>query len=201
MIGRMRKMPNARTLQARPARSVAALIGLLCCAAVHAEHADRSKPITIHSNGEPPAVLNLNRRTAVLAGGVVVTQGTLEIHADRLEVSEDPMGPTLGVAFGSPASPARFRQKGDRPDEWGEGNASRIEYDSDANRIRFVGDAHVRVLRGSVVAESANAPVVTYDSAAGTIVMGGGRTTLVLSPRAGSTADALPSAAQAASQP
>jgi lipopolysaccharide export system protein LptA len=145
--------------------------------------------------------LNLNKRTAVFGGNVVITQGTLEIHAERVEISEDPTGPTLGVAFGSPGNPARFRQKGDRPDEWSEADASRIEYDSAINRIRFVGDAHMRVVHGTIVTHSASAPVVTYDTAAGTVVTGGGRTTFVLAPRAAATSDVLPAAAQAASQP
>jgi len=202
IIARMNKVPTAnRPRQARSAGSVVALAAMLCCGGVHAERADRSKPITIQSNGEQPGVLNLNKRTAVLTGSVVITQGTLEIQAERVEISEDPTGPTFGVAFGSPGNPARFRQKGDRPDEWSEGEASRIEYDSAVNRIRFVGDAHVRILHGTVLADSASAPVVTYDTAAGTVVAGGGRTTLVLSPRVGATSDALPAAAQAASQP
>jgi lipopolysaccharide export system protein LptA len=198
----MNTYPTAnRPRQARSAIFAVALIAMLCVGVAHAERADRSKPITIQSNGEQPGVLNLIKHTAVLAGSVVITQGTLEIHAERVEISEDPTGPTLGVAFGSPGNPARFRQKGDRPDEWSEGDASRIEYDSAANRIRFVGDAHVRIVHGTVVTNSASAPVVTYDTAAGTVVTGGGRTTLVLAPRGAATSDLPPSATQAASQP
>src|SRR5947208_840239 len=92
----------------RSAKSAVALAAMLCFGAVHAELADRSKPITIQSNGEQPGVLNLNKHTAVLTGSVVITQGTLEIHAERVEISQDPTGPTLGVAFGSPGNPARF---------------------------------------------------------------------------------------------
>ena len=174
---------------------------MLCFGAVHAERADRSKPITIQSSGEQPGILNLNKHTVVLTGSVVITQGTLEIHADRVEVSENPTGPTLGVAYGSPGNPARFRQRDDRPDEWSEGDASRIEYDSAVNRIRFVGDAHMRIVHGTVVTDSASAPVVTYDTAAGTVVTGGGRTTLVLAPHAAPTSDVAPATAQAESQP
>jgi len=176
------------------------LAAMLSCVAVHAERADRSKPMTIQSNGEEPAVMDLNRHTAVLIGGVAITQGTLEIHAERVEISEDPKGPTRGIAFGLPGNPARFRQKGDGPDEWTEGNASRIEYDSDANRTRFVGDAQLRLLHGIVTTYSVSAPIITYDAKAAPVVLGGGRPTLVLEPRAGAAPDVPAVAARAASR-
>jgi lipopolysaccharide export system protein LptA len=173
----------------------------LCCSAAQAERADRSKPMTIESNGEQPGTVDLNKHSAVFTGNVSITQGTMEIHADRVEISEDPVGPKLGVASGSPGNPARFRQKGDRADEWSEGSASRIEYDSAVNRIRFVGDAHLRILHGTVVTDTASAALITYDIAAGSIVTAGGRTMVVLAPRPDATSDVPSVLAPAASQP
>ena len=46
-----------------------------------------------------------------------------------------------------------------------EGDAQRIEYDSAANRVRFVGDAHLRMLKGSTVTDTAEASLITYDTA------------------------------------
>ncbi len=175
-----------------------AATAMLDCTPARAERADRDKPIEVQSG---TAVLDRDKSTAVLAGNVSITQGTLEIHADRAEISEDAAGPKLGAAIGSPGSPAHFRQKGDKPDEWSEGTASRIEYDGDLKRIRFVGDAHLRFLHGTVVTDSVSAPVITYDAVAGTFATSGGRVTLVQAPRAAAASDAPPASAQAASQP
>ena len=125
--------------------------------------------MSVTSAGDNPDVVDLKKHSAVFVGNVVITQGTLEIHADRVEVSEDPDGQRLGYAFGSAAHPATFRQKRDGEDEYSEGDATRIEYDSAANRVRFVGAAHLRMLKGTVVTDQANAALITYDTATETI--------------------------------
>ena len=160
----------------------------------HAEKADRTKPMSVTSSGGNPDVVDLKKHSAVFIGNVIITQGTLEIHADRVEVSEDPDGQRLGFAYGSPEHPATFRQKRDGEDEYSEGDATRIEYDSAANRVRFVGAAHLRMLKGTVVTDQANAALITYDTATDTIKLGsgegaassasGGRTTVVFTPKA-----------------
>jgi lipopolysaccharide export system protein LptA len=164
----------------------------------HAERADRTKPMSVTSSGGNPDVVDLKKHSAVFIGNVIITQGTLEIHADRVEVSEDPDGQRLGYAFGSAEHPATFRQKRDGEDEYSEGDATRIEYDSAANRVRFVGAAHLRMLKGTVVTDQANAALITYDTATDTIKLGsgegaassasGGRTTVVFTPKAPSSA-------------
>ncbi|HEX4510666.1 MAG TPA: LptA/OstA family protein, partial [Burkholderiaceae bacterium] len=107
-------------------------------------------------------------------------------------------GNRLGFAFGTPGHPATFRQRRDRPDQWSEGEASRIEYDSAANRVRFIGDAHLRMLEGDAVTNQATAALITYDTAADTVALNGGpsntvtpgspkgRTTVIFTPRAAS---------------
>jgi lipopolysaccharide export system protein LptA len=179
---------------------VAALAGLAALSpAAHAERADRTKPMSVTSAGQNPDVVDLKNHSAVFIGNVVITQGTLEIHADRVEVSQDPDGNQLGYAFGSSSSPATFRQKRDGEDEYSEGDAQKIEYDSAANRVRFVGAAHLRMLKGTVVTDQANAALITYDTATDTIKLGsgepgtaqstsGGRTTVVFTPKAAGSA-------------
>jgi len=165
-------------------------------ASAHAEKADRGKPMSVTSAGQAPDVVDLKKHSAVFTGDVVITQGTLEIHADRVEVSEDPDGQRLGYAFGSATRPATFRQKRDGVDEYSEGDAQRIEYDSAANRVRFVGAAHLRMLKGTVVTDQASAALITYDTATDTVKLGSGasegvaassagvRTTVVFTPKA-----------------
>jgi len=191
--------PSAKRHGAGVTFSVALLTALGLAGPAQAEKADRTKPMSIDSNGSQPDVVDLNKHSAVFTGNVVITQGTLQIHADRVEISEDPSGERLGIAFGTPGNPARFRQRRDRPDEWSEGDGQRIEYDSAANRVRLVGDAHLRMLRGDAVTDTASAALITYDTAADTIALNGGgsrttengttsttsggRTTVVFTPR------------------
>jgi lipopolysaccharide export system protein LptA len=157
----------------------------LAAAGAHAEKADRTKPMSVTSGGTNPDVVDLKKHSAVFTGNVVITQGTLEIHADRVEVSQDPDGNQLGFAYGSPAKPATFRQKRDGVDEFSEGEADRIEYDSAANRVRFVGAAHLRMLQGTTVTDQANSELITYDTATDTVKLGSGhdRTTVIFTPK------------------
>jgi len=161
-----------------------------------AERADRTKPMSITSSGQTDE-LDGKKHSAVFIGNVIVTQGTLEIHADRVEVSEDPDGQRLGTAFGSAEHPATFRQKRDGEDEYSEGDATRIDYDSAANRVRFIGAAHLRMLKGTAVTNQANAALITYDTANDTIKLSPGeagtpsahdRTTVVFTPKAAGSA-------------
>jgi lipopolysaccharide export system protein LptA len=179
-----------------PGLATIALAGLAALApAAHAEKADRTKPMSVTSGGDHPDVVDLKNHSAVFTGNVVITQGTLEIHANRVEVSQDPDGNQLGFAFGSGSQPATFRQKRDGADEYSEGDAQKIEYDSAANRVRFVGAAHLRMLKGTVVTDQANAALITYDTASDTIKLTGdaglpsttgGRTTIIFTPKASS---------------
>ena len=172
-----------------------ALVAAAVASPAHAERADRTKPMSVTSSGGNPDTVDLKKHSAVFVGNVIITQGTLEIHADRVEVSEDPDGQRLGFAFGSAEHPATFRQKRDGEDEYSEGDSTRIEYDSAANRVRFVGAAHLRMLKGTTVTDQANAALITYDTATDTIKLGsgegsaassagGGRTTVVFTPKA-----------------
>jgi lipopolysaccharide export system protein LptA len=184
-------------------RAALAVVALACAGpAAHAEKADRTKPMSVTSGGDHPDVVDLKKHSAVFTGNVVITQGTLEIHADRVEVSQDPDGNQLGYAFGSSARPATFRQKRDGADEYSEGDAQKIEYDSAANRVRFVGAAHLRMLKGVAVTDQANAALITYDTASETIKLGsgepgsptaasGGRTTVIFTPKASSAPKAV----------
>ena len=180
-----------------------AVVAVTLAGPAHAERADRSKPMSVTSAGANPDVVDLKKHSAVFVGNVIITQGTLEIHADRVEVSEDPDGQRLGFAYGSVEHPATFRQKRDGEDEYSEGDATRIEYDSAANRVRFVGAAHLRMLKGTVVTDQANAALITYDTATDTIKLGSGeagtaaassngRTTVVFTPKAPSSSAKAP---------
>lgn len=177
---------------------LAGLGGLLLGTPAGAERADRTRPMTLES--DQPCNVNLQKQTSVCSGNVVITQGTLVIRSERLELRESPDGWQTAVATGTPAKPASYRQKRDGGgDETVEGIAQRIEYDSRAGTLRFEGAAVVRRLRGSTVADEIqgagivwNATAETFDVRGGnaTAANPGGRVRAVIAPRPGTEAAA-----------
>ncbi|MBI5268641.1 MAG: lipopolysaccharide transport periplasmic protein LptA [Burkholderiales bacterium] len=184
------------------ARLLTGLAVLVLAAPAGAERADRSKPMEIVSDGQQSATVDLKSRVTVISGNVVITQGTLQIKADRVEVREDTPGRFHATAIGSSGRPATFRQKRDRVDEYVEAEAARVEYDGAAERVRFVGDAQLRVLRPSGPPDEASAAVITYEQRSDTITFEGGapatpgaapgRARLVFIPRAAEPAASEP---------
>lgn len=171
------------------------LLSLLLAAGVggvSAEQADRTRPMTLES--DQPCVVNLLKQTSVCSGNVSISQGTLQIRADRLELSETPEGYLVALATGVAGQPASYRQKRDGVDEVVEGRAQRIDYDSRAGTLRFEGEAVVRRLRGATVADEIQGATIVWDSSAESFrVQGGdatagnpgGRVRAVITPRAG----------------
>ena len=143
-----------------------------------AEKADRSKPMTLES--DQPCTVNLQKQTSLCSGNVVISQGTLQIRADRLELRESAGGHQTAIATGSTGStgaggkPASYRQKRDGVDEVVEGTAQRIDYDSRTGTLRFEGAAQVRRLLGATQADEISGAVIVWDSLAETFNVRGG---------------------------
>ncbi len=173
---------------------VVALMLAGALSAAHAEKADRSKPLTIEA--DQPGTLDLVKQVVVFNGNVVVAQGTMAIRAERVEVRERADGHRSATALGSGGKPASFKQKRDGVDEFIEGVADRIEYDSRGDVVRFAGNAQVRRLRGGAAADEITGALITYDSgnetfsvqgapvAGAASASGNGRIRVTLSPRA-----------------
>ena len=115
-----------------------ALAALAAASGALAERADRDRPINIESDRMSA---DDAKRTAVFEGRVVLTQGTLTIRADRIEVRQDSEGFQYGVANGNPVT---FRQKRDGANEYVEGEAERVEYDGKADLVQFFTRARLR---------------------------------------------------------
>ena len=188
-----------------PLPCLAALLITTGSAAAWAERADRSRPMTLES--DQPCTVNLLKQTSVCSGNVVISQGTLQIRADKLELRETPEGYQMALATGSAAKPATYRQKRDGSDETVEGQAQRIDYDSRAGTLRFEGAAVVRRRRGSTVADEIQGQQIVWDSTAesfnvrggaATASNPGGRVRAVISPRT-PVDEAAPATAPAAS--
>jgi len=110
----------------------------LAVASLHAEQADRDKPVNIESDS---MVADDSRKTATFEGKVVLTQGSLSIRADKIIVRQDVEGFQQGIATGTPAT---FRQKQESQGEYVDGEAHRIEYDSRTERVEFFNTARLR---------------------------------------------------------
>ncbi|MEQ1669167.1 MAG: lipopolysaccharide transport periplasmic protein LptA [Sulfuriferula sp.] len=114
------------------------LICLLCMHNAQAELADRSKPVNLEADSVTVDDLH---KTSIYVGNVMLTQGTLILRADKIEVNENGEGFSKAVAFGNPVY---FRQKRDKIDEYVEGYASRIDMDTKANIINLSGNARLK---------------------------------------------------------
>lgn len=134
----------------------------LAAAPVRAEKADRSKPMSIEA--DQPGSVDLQRQIVIFNGNVVISQGTMVLRADRVELRERPDGYREAKAIGTAERPASFRQKRDGVDETVEGAAERIEFDAKTDTLRFVGNAAVRRLRAGVVADEITGSLITWDN-------------------------------------
>lgn len=151
----------------------ATLLSTALCAGVGAwaERADRDKPMNVeadalrHEDG---------RQTSIFTGNVVVTKGTIQIRGQQIEVRQGPQGQQFGVVLGNAQQQAFFRQKRDVGDEHIEGVADRIEYNSQADTVKFIGRAVLRRYRGSSLNDETAGSTIVYDNAADVFTVDGG---------------------------
>jgi len=132
---------------------------LLCCvllalsAAAGAEKADRDKPVHLEADR---VTIDDVKKTAMFEGKVMLTQGTLQIRGDRMEVRQDKDGFKVGITWGNPAY---FRQKREGFDEHIEAWAERIEYDSQAQTMHLFDRAQLK--RGQ---DEVQGNTISYDA-------------------------------------
>ena len=182
----------------RPLTS-AALIAVLLCTAVWAENADRNKPM----NAEADALRYDDlKQTSVFTGNVVITKGTTVIRGDRVEVRQDPEGFQQAVVTVVPGKLAFYRKKREGLDEFIEGEAERIEYDSRPDLVKFTTRAVLRRYAGALLADETTGAQITYDNKTDVFAVDGGaqnrsagnpsgRIRAVLSPRTPASAGAV----------
>lgn len=147
----------------------------LCAPSANAEKADRSKPMSIEA--DQPGSIDLQRQVVIFNGNVVVSQGTMVLRAERVELRERSDGYREAKAIGSAAQLANFRQKRDGVDETVEGAAERIEFDSRTDTLRLVGNAAVRRLRAGVLADEITGALITWDNTSELFNVTGGAAT------------------------
>ncbi|MDP3777718.1 MAG: lipopolysaccharide transport periplasmic protein LptA [Methylotenera sp.] len=149
---------------------------------VWAEAADRDKPIDLEAD---TMKVDDAKQISTYAGNVILTQGTLEIHADKLVVREDKEGFQHSTSLGNPTT---FRQKLEGKNEYIQGSAQRIEYDGRMDKVQLYTKAWVKrgedVVHGDYIMYDANAEYAeviggsSQNSTAGT-----GRVRAVIQPK------------------
>lgn len=183
------------------ASCVALGLALAACGA-HAERADRTKPMVIEADRD--GVVDLQRQVLTYSGNVVISQGTMVLRAERVEMRETPDGFRTASALGANGKPATWRQRRDGVDEIVEGSADRIEFDGRADTLRFMGNGTVRRLRGGTVADEITGRNILWDNTSEVFKVEGGATSAanptgrvraVLSPRPETAASGGASAA------
>jgi lipopolysaccharide export system protein LptA len=169
---------------------------LIFCMAVlglaHAEKADLNKPTNVEAN---QMFYDEAKQTNTFIGNVVLTRGSLVMHADKLLVRQDSAGHQYATLFAPPGGSTKFRQKRDGgKDLWIEGNAAdRIEYDTKSEIAKLFKQARIKMLDGTRITDEVEGEFISYDSRAefysvsnsvtGESKPGSGRVRAVIQPR------------------
>ncbi len=148
----------------RPAAILLFACWMALASAAQAERADRSKPINLESDRMR---VDDVQKMSVFEGNVVMSQGTLNIRAEKITVRQDKDGNQYGTAIGHPAV---FRQKRDGAEGYIEGAAERIEYDGKLDRVEFFN--HARLLREP--ADEVRGNYISYDARTEYFTVSGG---------------------------
>lgn len=120
----------------------------------YADKADRNKPIQLEADR---VTVDDAKQIATFIGNVVLTQGSMILRGDRMEVRQDKAGFRHGTMWGKLAY---FREKREGYDEFIEGWAERIEYDSRADKVQMFNQAMLKrgqdEVRGSYISYDSN---------------------------------------------
>ncbi len=156
------KHPDRELRRQRPSNSkerltlcrwLAALALGTSCLVAQAERADRDKPVNIEADR---VEIDDQKKEAIFQGNVVLTQGTLMLKADRIVVNQDETGFQSGVAYGKPAY---FRQKREGYEDYIEGQAERLEYHGEQEKVELFINAKLSrggdEVRGNYISYSA----------------------------------------------
>ncbi|WP_457418421.1 lipopolysaccharide transport periplasmic protein LptA [Roseateles sp. P5_E7] len=165
------------------------LLAALTATAALAEKGDRLKPM-VFTQDKRGIVDGVNQRTE-LEGNVIITQGSLMLRAEKVDVRETRDGYVQAYASGTAGKPVSFRQARDVPGEAIEGVADQLEYDTRTENVRFIGNANVRSMRGAAIANEVTGAVIVYNSRTEVFTLEGGsaspnsngRTRIVMMPR------------------
>lgn len=114
---------------------------LLASPCAFAEKADRDKPLQLEAN---KVSIDDAKKIQILEGDVVLIKGTMILKAERVVVTEDQYGFQKGTAFAGKNGLAKFRQKREGREEYIDGEAERIEYNTNSEILELFHRAWVK---------------------------------------------------------
>jgi lipopolysaccharide export system protein LptA len=136
-------------------RASIAIMSLCVSLNAFAEAADRNKPIELEADS---VIVDDAKKISTYLGNVILTQGTLVIHADKLIVREDRNGFQHSTSTGNPTT---FKQKREGKNEYMTGSGRRIEYDGRMDKVQLYTKAWVKrgedIVYGDYISYDANA--------------------------------------------
>ncbi|MFO1278971.1 MAG: lipopolysaccharide transport periplasmic protein LptA [Burkholderiaceae bacterium] len=164
-----------------------------------AERADRDKPLTIDADALRH---DDQKQITVFTGRVTANKGTIAMRGARLEVRQDAAGNQFGILTAEPGQRAFFRQKREGLDEYIEGEAEQVEYDSTTDTARLMRKAELRRYQGTTVADEVFGTLIVYNGTTEVFTVDGqpgpgGRVRAILAPRHAASAAARPASAAA----
>ena len=126
-----------------------------------AAKADRDQPMQIEADSMRHDETKLLTQ---FLGKVLVTKGSLVLRAERMEVLQDNQGRQRATLWSDGAERVFFRQKREGLNEYTEGQADQILYDTQSDTVTLVQNAQVRVLRGTMVADELNGHTIVFNN-------------------------------------
>ena len=183
--------------------TVVLLIAAIAAGNARAEKTDREKPINLEADR---VTVDDAKQIATFVGKVVLTQGTLIIRGDRMEVRQDDQGFKNGTTWGNLAY---FKQKRESYDEYIEGWAERIEYDGRSDKMQMFNQALMKKggdeVRGNYISYDAATEFFQVTGGTKTATGTNGRVRAVLQPKPkdkpANAAGALPKTPQSPQSP
>ncbi len=184
---------SQKALTALTAFAAMLALAALLLPVAHAEKADRDKPVNVESDR---VTVDDAKQLTLFEGRVILTQGTMLIRGDRMEVRQDKEGFKHGTVWGNQAY---FKQKREGLNEYVEGWGERIEYDSRADKVQLFTRAAMKKgdddVAGDYISYDATTEffqVIGGGAKAATANNPDGRVRTVLQPKAKTQASAAP---------
>jgi len=126
-----------------------------------AEKADRNKPMNVESDALRYDDL---KQSSIFTGRVVLTKGSILIRGGQIDVRQDAEGYQFGIVKAESGKLAFYRQKREGVDEFIEGEAETIEYDSRADTVKFINKAQLRRYQGATLNDEMTGAVILYNN-------------------------------------
>lgn len=153
-----------------------ALAGLLAAGSADARRSDRNQPMDIDA-GRQAGTLD-ESGPIVFSGGVIITQGTMHVEAERAEITARGGDIQRVVITGSPATMRQEMDDGSPMSARGQ----RIDYNVANETMVITGDAHVEQPQGNMASQR-----IVYNMQSERVEAGGegaGRVQMRIQPRA-----------------